>query len=151
LNMKVTSKWLGKRRFEAQGPSGKPVYMDAKQEDGGTDQGNRPMELLLMGLVGCTGIDISLIMERMRQPLETLEIEADGKRREEYPQAFTEIHLTYKMTGNVAPEKAWRAIHLSEEKYCSASSSLSATIVPHLILNGTEVPSITAVESGLSD
>jgi putative redox protein len=147
LDMKVRASWLGKRRFEANGPSEKSVYMDAKAEDGGTGEGNRPMELLLMGLVGCTGIDITLIMERMRQPLEALEILAEGHRREAYPQAYTEIHLTYSLSGQISPEKAWRAIHLSEEKYCSASASLSAEIVPTLILNGQEVARIQSFES----
>ncbi len=153
LDMKVTAKWLGKRRFEANGPSGKIVHMDAKAEDGGTGEGNRPMELLLMGLIGCTGIDVSLIMERMRQPLESLEISAEGHRRESYPQAYTAIHLTYKMTGQISPEKAWRAINLSEEKYCSASASLSVEIIPSLILNGKEIERIqtNSDEKGLSD
>jgi putative redox protein len=152
LDMKVKATWMGKRRFEAKGPSGQTVYMDAKAEDGGTSEGNRPMELLLMGLIGCTGIDISLIMERMRQPLETLEITAEGHRRESYPQAYTEIHLTYQMTGQVSPEKAWRAINLSEEKYCSASASLLAEIKPSLILNGQEIARLqTTTSEGLSD
>ncbi|WP_370541838.1 OsmC family protein [Alicyclobacillus sp. SO9] len=139
--MKITANWKGKRHFEASGPSGYKVSMDAKQEAGGEDKGNRPMELVLMGLVGCTGIDISMILERMRQPLQDLQIEAEGTRQDEHPQRFTQIDLYYHITGEVAPEKAWRAIHLSEEKYCSASASLNATIVPHLILNGDEVSS----------
>ncbi len=140
--MHVESKWLGKRHFTSTGPSGHPVEMDAKVEDGGEDKGNRPMELLLMGLSGCTGIDVTLILERMREPLESLTIHADGVRREEKPQAFTEIRLTYEMTGPVQPAKAWRAIHLSEEKYCSASASLNARIVPRLVLNGKEEPTV---------
>jgi putative redox protein len=95
-----------------------------------------------MGLVGCTGIDVAMILERMRQPLDRLDIEAVGQRREEYPQAFTEIHLTYHVDGEIPPAKVWRAIRLSEEKYCSASASLNARIVPHLVLNGEEIPPI---------
>ncbi len=144
--MKIEAKWLGKRRFEANGPSGKSVHMDAKADDGGTGDGNRPMELLLMGLAGCTGIDITMIMERMRQPLESLDITAQGHRRESFPKAFTEIHLTYTMVGSISPDKAWRAINLSEQKYCSASASLSAKIVPHLVLNGSEVPRMQTSE-----
>ncbi|MCL6549161.1 MAG: OsmC family protein [Alicyclobacillus sp.] len=140
MTMNITATWLGKRHFRAIGPSGHAVHLDARAEDGGEGQGNRPMELLLMGLAGCTGIDVSLILERMRQPLEQLEIEAAGTRQEQYPQKFTEIHLYYRMQGDVQPEKAWRAIHLSESKYCSASASLNAAIVPHLVLNGREIP-----------
>ncbi|GGI98184.1 hypothetical protein GCM10010885_04710 [Alicyclobacillus cellulosilyticus] len=137
--MRVTTTWQGKRHFVSTGPSGYTVSMDASAEAGGEGKGHRPMELLLMGLTGCTGIDVAMILERMRQPLQSLEIEAEGKRREEHPQAFTEITLTYKVTGDVQPEKAWRAIQLSEEKYCSASASLKARIVPRLLLNGVEV------------
>ncbi|MFB5190398.1 OsmC family protein [Alicyclobacillus fastidiosus] len=150
--MKVTSKWLGQRHFQAEGPSGNTIYMDARREEGGTGQGNRPMELLLMGIVGCTGIDIAMILERMRLQLEGMEIEASAERRDEHPQAFTKIHLTYHLTGDVPPAKAWRAIRLSEEKYCSAIGSVNAQVVPHLILNGADVPPLDVVhDDGLPD
>ncbi|WP_245628932.1 OsmC family protein [Alicyclobacillus shizuokensis] len=142
--MRVTANWLGRRHFAAVGPSGCQVEMDAAAEVGGEGHGARPMELLLMGLIGCTGIDVTMILERMRQPLSSLTIEANGTRREEYPQKFTEIHLYYRMAGDVDADKAWRAIHLSEDKYCSASASLQAEIVPHLILNGQEVADVMA-------
>lgn len=151
MEMKVSGKWLGKRHFQADGPSGNTVYMDARQEDGGTGQGNRPMELLLMGLVGCTGIDITMIMERMRQSVHHLNIEAIGHRREEFPQAFTEIELIYTMDGDIQPAKAWRAIRLSEDKYCSVSASLMAKVKPKLILNGVQVPPLDIVSEGLRD
>jgi putative redox protein len=140
--MKVNTMWTGKRHFESIGISGTTVNIDARQEDGGEGRGNRPMELLLMGLTGCTGIDIAMILERMRQPLDSLEIEAEGIRKEDHPKAFTEIHLTYRMNGQITPDKAWRSIHLSEDKYCSASASLSARITPHLVLNGKEIPQV---------
>lgn len=138
--MHVTANWQGKRAFIATGPSGHAVPLDASPDVGGEGNGVRPMELILMGLIGCTGIDISLILERMRQPLESLHIDADGTRREEYPQKFTEIHVTYHVTGDLPADKVWRAIHLSEEKYCSASASLNADIIPHLVLNGEDCP-----------
>lgn len=151
MEMKVHTQWTGKRHFLSQGPSGFEVSMDAAESAGGENRGNRPMELLLMGLTGCTGIDIAMILERMRQPMETLTIEAIGARREEYPQAFTEIHLYYRMTGQVQPAKALRAVHLSENKYCSASASFNARIVPHLILNGEEISDSVDGEKGLPD
>lgn len=138
--MHVTTTWTGKRHFESVGDSGIAVNIDARQEDGGEGQGNRPMELVLMGLTGCTGIDVSLILERMRIPVESLRIEATGERREEHPKAFTQIHLTYHITGNAPVDKVWRAISLSQDKYCSASASLSAEIIPHLVLNGESMP-----------
>ncbi|MBX6352559.1 MAG: OsmC family protein [Thermoflavifilum sp.] len=149
--MKVTARWRGRRRFEAMGSWGQPVPMDAKADVGGEGQGHRPMELLLMGLVGCTGIDIAMILEKMRLPLDRLDIEAAGTRREEHPQAFTEIHVTYHVDGEIPPAKVWRAIHLSEQKYCSASASLKARIIPHLVLNGEEVPEDDRVEEATAD
>lgn len=138
--MKIEAHWRGRRHFTAEGPSGVSVHMDAATDVGGQGQGARPMELLLMGLAGCTGIDVTLILERMRENLEQLDIEVEGTRRDEYPQAFTEIAVTYKMLGNIPPAKAWRAIDLSEQKYCSATASLNAKITPTLILNGIVVP-----------
>ncbi|KPV43634.1 OsmC family protein [Alicyclobacillus ferrooxydans] len=140
MEMNVKTTWQGKRHFLSQGPSGYQVSMDAKEEAGGEDKGNRPMELLLMGLTGCTGIDIAMIIERMRLPMTGMHIDAQGTRREEHPQAFTEITLTYHIDGDIPPAKAWRAIHLSEEKYCSASASLNAKIIPQLVLNGQSMP-----------
>ncbi|MCL6444816.1 MAG: OsmC family protein [Alicyclobacillus sp.] len=142
----VSAEWKGKRHFVSKGASGIEVHTDAKVEDGGEGQGSRPMELLLMGLIGCTGIDVTMILERMRQPLAALRIEAEGERRTEMPQAFTEIHLTYHMEGDIQPAKAWRAIKLSEEKYCSASASFRASIVPHLVLNGQPVPALDQLD-----
>ncbi|GMA49490.1 hypothetical protein GCM10025857_08470 [Alicyclobacillus contaminans] len=139
MEMQIQANWQGKRHFIAEGASGHSVSIDAKADVGGEDKGVRPMELLLMGLAGCTGIDVTMILEKMRQPLDGFRMEVRGIRREEHPQAFTEIHIYYYIDGQVDEQKAWRAIRLSEETYCSASASLKADIVPHLILNGVEV------------
>ncbi|WP_018133242.1 OsmC family protein [Effusibacillus pohliae] len=135
--MKVSVQWEGKRRFAARGESNHPVVMDAKPDVGGEDQGPRPMELLLMGLGGCTGIDIVMILEKMRLMVEEFRMEIEGVRREEYPQKFTEIHVKYILKGaNLTPDKVERAIRLSEDKYCSASASLNARIRTSYELNG---------------
>jgi putative redox protein len=135
--MKVTVNWQGKKRFEAIGESNHPVVMDAKREIGGDDQGPRPMELLLMGLGGCTGIDIVMILEKMRLTVDSFRIEVDGIRREEYPQKFTGITMKYVLKGpDLTREKVERAIRLSEQKYCSASASLNADIRTVFELNG---------------
>lgn len=139
MDMTVVTTWQEKRHFLSSGPSGHEVSIDAKSDAGGEDRGSRPMELLLMGLTGCTGIDIAMILERMRQPLSGMKIEARGERSETHPQKYEEIHLTYYLDGDIQPAKAWRAIHLSEEKYCSASASFNAVIVAHLVLNGEDM------------
>jgi putative redox protein len=135
MNVKVN--WQGKRKFEAVGDSKHPVILDAKREAGGEDEGPRPMELLLMGLGGCTGIDVALILERMRLTIDEFHIEIDADRREEHPQKFTEIRMNYVLKGEeLTPDKVERAIRLSEDKYCSASASLNAKIVTTYELNG---------------
>lgn len=138
--MKVQTKWLGKRRFTSVGKSGYEIVMDATEAWGGESKGNSPMELLLMGLCGCTGIDITMILDQMRQTIDELEIDAEGTRREEYPQGFTQIDVTYRLNGDIDAAKVWRAIRLAEEKYCAVTASLRATVVPHLILNGNDCP-----------
>ncbi|GAX89730.1 OsmC family protein [Effusibacillus lacus] len=135
--MKVSVAWQGKKRFDAKGDSGHLVVMDAKKEIGGEDSGSRPMELLLMGLGGCTGIDIVMILEKMRLNLEEFHMEIEGDRREEHPQKFTDIRIKYILKGEgLTRDKVERAIRLSEEKYCSASASLNARIQTVYELNG---------------
>ncbi len=138
-NIKVDAQWLGKRRFQANGPSGYEVVMDATENYGGDRSGNSPVELLLMGLVGCIGIDVTMILDQMRQKIDELEITAEGTRGPEPPHAFTEIHLTFNVKGDVPASRVWRAVLLGEEKYCTVSASLKAAIYPHVILNGVEV------------
>jgi putative redox protein len=137
--MKVQVHWHGKRKFEATGDSGHSVIMDAKQEVGGEDAGARPMELLLMGLGGCTGIDIVMILEKGRLTVEEFRLEIDGERAEEMPQRFTNIHMHYILKGpDLTPEKVERAILLSKDKYCSASASLNAKIRTTYEVNGVQ-------------
>lgn len=136
----VRTQWLGRRQFEAIGPSGYPVRMDAKEEYGGEGKGSSPLELLLVGLTGCIGIGVTQLLEKMRQSLESLEIEADGLREPKLPHAITQIHLTFRATGEVAPSRIWQAVKLEAEQYCPVAKSLHAEIILHVILNGEEVP-----------
>lgn len=114
--------------FEAQGMSGVPVHIDAAENIGGHNAGSRPMELLLMGLGGCTAIDVILIMKKQRQVIEDLKISVSGEREkiegtEMTP--FRKINVHFKFKGNVAEDKAKKAIEMSMEKYCSATAQLS--------------------------
>jgi len=136
----VKTKWLGKRQFEAVGPSAYPVVMDAKEEYGGEGAGNSPLELLLVGLTGCIGIGVTQLLEKMRQSLETLDIEADGLREAKLPHAITQIRLTFRVTGEVAPSRIWQAVKLECEQYCPVAKSLQAEIIPQVIVNGQVVP-----------
>lgn len=138
--MSVRGKWQGKLQFTAEGQSGYPVRMDASVALGGEGAGNSPLELLLVGLIGCMGIGVTRLLEKMRQSPAAIEITADGIRDEAVPQALSEIHLTFHVQGDVSPSRLWQAVKLEAEQYCPVAASLKAAIVPHVVLNGSEVP-----------
>ena len=96
------------------------------------------MELLIHGLLGCTGLDVASILERMREPLEGLRITATCERAESHPRIYTRIHLTYVLTGSLDEKKVRRAIDLSESTYCSVSAMLgkSAEITSEYVIEG---------------
>lgn len=141
--MHVDVNWQGKREFAGTGNSGHAVTMDAKPEVGGEDKGARPMELLLIALGGCTGIDVVSILDKMRLPYSRVDIGIDGERADEHPQRYTAIAMTYTVDAPDAPlERVMRAVRLSQNKYCSVSHSLRTPIKAILVLNGEryEVP-----------
>ena len=116
--------------FEAQGMSGVPVQIDAAEDIGGHNAGSRPMELLLMGLGGCTAIDVLLIMKKQRQIVEDLQISVSGEREKiEGTQMtpFRKINIHFKFKGNIQKDKAQKAIEMSMEKYCSATAQFSSS------------------------
>ncbi|ANY67002.1 OsmC family protein [Paenibacillus algorifonticola] len=137
--MKVTTTWTGKRAFTSVGPSGYSVGMDATAAYGGDGQGATPMELLLAGLAGCIGIDITMIMDAFLGSITSIEIDAEGTRKEEMPKGFTAIDLIFKVNGDVPDYRIWKAIELGKEKYCAVSDSLKADIRYRLVLNGVEM------------
>ena len=119
--------------LEAEGPSGHKVLMDSASGFGGKDSGPRPMELLLMGLGGCTAMDVLSILRKKRQEVHSLEIEVDGTRNEDFPKEYTSVELRYKIRGkNIDPSSVERAIELSQEKYCGAAETFrSSCAVKH--------------------
>jgi putative redox protein len=127
--------------FEAKGSSPIPVHIDAAEGIGGHNAGARPMELLLMGLGGCTAIDVILILKKQRQVVEDFQIRVQGDREkiegtEKTP--FRQINIQFELKGQIDGNKALKAIQLSMDKYCSATAQLepSATITHSLLLNG---------------
>jgi len=112
--------WVEDMQFVAQGDSGHMIVMDALEENGGHNAGARPMEVLLMGLLGCTAMDVISILQKKRQNVAGLKVFATGERAAEHPKYYTKIHLEYVAAGDVQPDALARAIQLSEEKYCSA-------------------------------
>ncbi|NGZ77045.1 OsmC family protein [Saccharibacillus alkalitolerans] len=137
--MKVSTIWRGNRKFDSTGPSGYSVGMDATPKYGGSGEGMTPMELLLAGLGGCMGIDITMILDRFLSDITRIEIEADGTRKETNPSGFTSIDLFFHIDGTVPDYRIWKALLMAEEKYCAVSDSLKADINLRLILNGVEV------------
>lgn len=126
--MKATVKWTGQARFEATAGSGHTMVLDGPPDAGGENQGPRPMEMLLLGLGGCTAFDVVHILQRGRHDVVQCDVEIEAKRAESPPQVFTEIYLHYKVAGKDLSEAAVaRAIALSAEKYCSASIMLGKT------------------------
>lgn len=114
-------------RFDLQNPQGFTLSTDASVKAGGSEQGFRPMELLLAGLASCTSIDVVLILQKQKQTIDDYRVEVSGNRAEGTPSVFTDIHLHFVLSGDLDPKKVDRAIHLSLEKYCSAAAMLSQT------------------------
>jgi putative redox protein len=111
--------------FEAKDESGHSVHMDAGKDTGGNDKGVRPMQMLLMGLGGCSAIDIVMILKKQKQVVESFEISIDGEREEgKDPSLWKTIQIHFKLKGQIEKEKAERAVALSMTKYCSVSKTL---------------------------
>jgi putative redox protein len=102
--------------------------MDASPQVGGSDTASRPLELLLVALGGCTGMDVVSLLRKMGVDFEGFEIELKGKQAEDHPKALTKIHLTYRIKGDVPQDKLKKAIELSQKRYCSVAHSLRAEI-----------------------
>lgn len=114
--------------LEATNEQGVKTYTDASPDIGGNNKGFRPMQLLLVAAASCSTIDIINILKKQKQPLEDIQIVVDGEReKDKIPSLFTDIHLHYKLFGDLAEEKVKRAIALSIEKYCSVSKTLEET------------------------
>lgn len=114
--------------FEAINESGQIVNMDANPSIGGENKGARPMELLIMGLGGCSAIDILLILKKQKIEPTGLGISIDAEREKDaVPSLFSNIHITYTFRGAVDPIKAEKAIQLSLDKYCSVAKTLEKT------------------------
>ena len=116
--------------FVAEADSGHALVMDGAAEIGGRNLGSRPMELLLMGLGGCSSIDVVMILQKSRQDIRDCVVELDAQRADRDPKVFTQIHLHFVVSGKgLDPKRVAHAIGLSIEKYCSASIMLGKTAV----------------------
>jgi len=126
--MKARIKWIEGAAMLAESGSGHALVMDGPPDAGGRNLGVRPMEMLLMGMGGCTLFDVLLILRKARQPVSDCVLELEAERAAEDPKVFTRIHAHFILRGRgLSPKQVERAIRLSAEKYCSASIMLGAT------------------------
>lgn len=124
--MQVSVKWIDGVSFVGESESGHAVVLDGAPENGGRNIGMRPMEMLLIGMGGCTSFDVVTILKKARQAVTHCVAEIHASRADEVPKVFTKIHVHFVVTGNgLNPVQVERAVKLSAEKYCSASIMLS--------------------------
>jgi putative redox protein len=113
--------------MEAVDEAGHKVLMDSSVENGGNNNGVRPMQMLLMGLGGCSAIDVAMILKKQRQEIKDFRIEIEGEREKgKEPSLWENAHVVFHLTGDIDPDKAARAVELSMNKYCSVAETLRA-------------------------
>ncbi|HHH43231.1 MAG TPA: OsmC family protein [Gammaproteobacteria bacterium] len=126
--MKARIKWVQDATFLGESGSGHAVVMDGPPDHGGRNLGVRPMEMLLLGMGGCTAFDVVSILKKSRQDIRDCVAEIEAGRADREPKVFTRIHVHFIVTGKDLSEKrVARAVELSAQKYCSASIMLGKT------------------------
>ena len=127
--MKARIKWIEGKAFMGESGSGHAVVMDGPPESGGRNLGIRPMEMILLGLGGCTGFDVIHILEKARQPVSDCVVELEAERADSVPRVFTRIRVHFIVSGDdLSDKQVARAVELSAEKYCSASLMLGKVV-----------------------
>jgi len=126
--MKTRVKWLDHMSFVGESASGHSVVMDGSPEAGGRDMGIRPMEMLLLGMGGCSSFDVVSMLKKGRQKISSCEVEIEAERADTEPKVFTKIHMHFIIKGrDISDVKVKKAVTLSADKYCSASIMLGKT------------------------
>ena len=126
--MNISVKWIDGMLMVGKSESGHAIVMDGPPEIGGENLGVRPMEMLLLGMAGCTMIDVVSTLKKMREDVVDCQTQVSADRAEEYPKVFTNIHVHFILRGKqLDPSKVDKAIKLSAEKYCSASIMIGKT------------------------
>ena len=126
--MKARVKWVEGVTFLGESDSGHAVVMDGPPDSGGRNLGVRPMEMLLLGMGGCTAFDVVHILKKARQPVADCVVELSAERADAEPKIFTRIHVHFIVSGEgLSDKQVARAVELSADKYCSASIMLGKT------------------------
>ncbi len=133
--MHVRARWIDGFKFDAWDSHGREMKLDASVEAGGEGLGFRPVELPLIGLAGCTGMDTVEILKKMREHITGLSVTVSADKRPEVPPGYSDIHVVYEVAGKgLSRDKVERAVRLSEEKYCTVGAALSkSTTITHTI------------------
>ena len=128
--MNISVKWIDGLLMVGKSDSGHAIVMDGPPVIGGENLGVRPMEMLLLGMAGCTMIDVVSTLKKMREDIVDCQTQVSAERVEEYPKVFTNIHVHFILRGKqLNPSKVDKAIKLSSEKYCSASIMIGKTAI----------------------
>ncbi len=146
--MQSRVKWLDHMSFIAESGSGHTVVMDGAPESGGRNLAARPMEMILMGLGGCSSYDMVSMLKKSRQPLDSLEVHIEASRVDAVPAIFEAIHVQFVVRGEgMSAKQVKRAADLSMEKYCSVTKMLekTATITHSVVLNGEDITADSAI------
>lgn len=115
----ITTKWLGNMKMESNNPSGHTLFIDASPEDGGNGEGYRPKALMLSSLAGCSGLDVTSLIKKMKLEVDDFTIEIDAELTEEHPKIYHKVSVEYHFFGkNLDEAKLKKAVDLSVEKYC---------------------------------
>lgn len=123
--MEVKVKHIKEMHFQAEGSAKTLTHIDTSTVSGGNGMGASPMELVLMAIAGCSGMDVVSILEKMRVKYARFEISVQGERAAEHPRVFTDVEVVYKFWGEELPEdKLGRAVTLSLDKYCSVANMI---------------------------
>ena len=118
----ISTKWLGNMAFESNNPSGHSLIIDAGPDSGGEGSGYRPKALMLSSLAGCSGLDVAMLIRKMKLEVDEFHIETIGSLTEEHPQIYNKVRVEYHFYGSALKEaKLQRAVDLSLEKYCGVT------------------------------
>lgn len=127
--MKARVKWIENAKFIAESGSGHSVIIDGPPEGGGENLGVRPMEMILLGLGGCSAYDVVMILKKARQKISDCQVQINAERADTVPKVFTQIHMHFTLIGKELSEsQVKRAVQLSADKYCSASIMLGKSV-----------------------
>jgi putative redox protein len=125
---KVTLKRLPNAKFEARNAAGIVTLLEGGPAEGGTGDAVRPMQMVLMGLAGCSAIDVVHILHKGRFTIDSLELEVEGQRADRVPAVYTDVHMRFAAGGDFDADRLERAVALSVDKYCSVAHMLMPSV-----------------------